>query len=288
MTIAPTSGPGPHRNPVRNPGFGRRAAFTIIEIMLAIGIFAMVLTAIYATWIAVLKGSKSGIRAAAEVQRSRMAMRTLEDAFNSTEMFVANMNFYLFVANTEGDMAEVSMASRLPAGFLGVGRYGDQVVRRISFYTQPGKDGMNDLIMTQAPILLATNNTGVDAYTITLARDVTYFQLQFYDDRKNEWLDSWKSTNQLPRLVQIALGLGRTANDPRKPYDLTYSLVALPSVAVQPDIQSATAPLAPGAGGITNRPGLRGNQFDPNNPNPYQDPRLKQGIVNPPRGINGR
>src|SRR6185436_11694873 len=127
----------------------RRAAFTIIEIMLAIGIFAMVLTAIYATWLAVLKGSKSGIKAAAEVQRSRMAMRTIEDAFNSTEMFVANMNYYLFVADTSGDMAAVSMAARLPEGFLGVARYGDQKVRRISFYTQPGKDGMNDLIMTQ-------------------------------------------------------------------------------------------------------------------------------------------
>jgi len=285
MRILSPSDPG--RNVPRHVIFCRRAAFTIIEIMLAIGIFAMVLTAIYATWIAVLKGSKSGIKAAAEVQRSRMAMRTIEDAFNSTEMFVANMNYYLFIANTSGDMAEVSMASRLPSGFLGVGRYGDQVVRRISFYTQPGKDGMSDLIMTQAPLLLATNGTGVEAYTITLARDVTFFKLAFFDDRKNEWLEEWKSTNQLPRLVQVALGLGKTPGT-GKPYDLTYSLVALPSVAVQPDIQNAAAPLVPGAGGLTNRPGLRGNQFDPNNPNTYQDPRLNKGIVSPPGGIYGR
>jgi hypothetical protein len=186
-------------------------------------------------------------------------------------------------------MAEVSMASRLPAGFLGVGRYGDQVVRRISFYTQPGKDGMNDLIMTQAPILLATNDSspGAQAYTITLARDVTFFKLAFFDDRKNEWLEEWKSTNQLPRLVQVALGLGKTPGT-GKPYDLAYSFIALPSVAVQPDIQAANAPLVPGAGGITNRPGLRGNQFDPNNPNAYQDPRLNKGIVSPPGGIYGR
>src|SRR6266700_6514 len=141
---------------------GRRAgdrAFTLLEIMLAIMIFMMVLTAIYATWLAIRKGTQAGLKAAAEVQRSRIAVRTLEDAFTSTEYFVANMNYYLFFADTSGDMAAVSMAARLPASFPGVGRYGDQVVRRVSFYAEPGKDGTHDLIMTQAPILLATNSS---------------------------------------------------------------------------------------------------------------------------------
>jgi prepilin-type N-terminal cleavage/methylation domain-containing protein len=285
---------------IREPGTLRRLGFTIIEIMLAIGIFAMVLTAIYATWIAILKGSKSGLKAAAEVQRARIAMRTLEDAFNSTEMFVANMKYYLFVADTSGDTAAVSLASRLPAGFPGVGRYGDQVVRRVSFYTQPGKDGMSELIMTQAPILLATND-GVEAYTITLARDVTLFKLAFFDDKKNEWLDEWKYTNQLPRLVQIALGLGKTGNDASKPYDLSYSLVALPSVAIQGDIQGGAGPILPGAGGIPTLPvpgqgGLRGSQFNPNNPSQFQnpnqnlntDPRFNRGGQIKPGGGFGR
>lgn len=214
-------------------------AFTIIEVMLAIGIFALVLTAIYVTWIAILKGTRAGLQAAAEVQRARVAMRTLEDSFNSTTFFMANLNSYLFFADTSGDMAAVSLAARLPAGFPGVGRYGDQLVRRVNFHTQPGKDGMSELIMTQAPVLLNTNNTGHEAYTITLARDVTLFKLAFYDARKNEWLDEWKYTNQLPRLVQIALGLGKTAGNASKPYHLTTSLIALPSVAVQPDVQGA-------------------------------------------------
>ena len=216
----------------------RRLGFTIIEVMLAIGIFAMVLTAIYATWIAILKGTRSGLRAAAEVQRSRVTMRTLEDAFNSTTFYVANLNSYLFFADTSGDMAAVSLATRLPGGYLGIGRYGDQVVRRVSFHTQPGKDGMSELIMTQAPLLLVTNGSS-DAYSITLARDVTLFKLAFYDDKKQEWLDEWKYTNQLPRLVQIALGLGKTAGNAGKPYHLSTSLIALPSVAVQPDLQGA-------------------------------------------------
>jgi len=243
----------------------RRTGFTLLELMLSIGIFVLVLTAIYATWIAILKGTRAGLKAAAEVQRARIAMRTLEDAFNSTEMFAANMNYYLFIADTSGDMAAVSLAARLPAGFPGVGRYGDQVVRRVSFYTQPGKDGMSELIMTQAPILLATNN-GYEAYTITLARDVTLFKMAFFDAQKNEWLEEWRSTNTLPKLVQIALGLGKTGNDASKPYNLVTSLVALPSVAVMPDVQGGgpipRGPPGQGGGGATVPPGTGGKPIN--------------------------
>jgi type II secretory pathway pseudopilin PulG len=216
---------------------GATSAFTILELMLAIGIFAMVLMAIYAIWIGILRGTQAGMKAAAEVQRSRMALRTLEDAFTSAEYFMANMKYYLFFADTSGDMAAVSIAARLPASFPGVGRYGSQVVRRVSFFTEPGKNGTSDLIMSQHPIMLATNSVN-QAYTIVLARDVTFFQLAFYDERKSEWLDEWKYTNQLPKLVQIALGIGRSAGNASKPSDLVYSLVALPSVGVAPDVQS--------------------------------------------------
>lgn len=69
---------------------------------------------------------------------------------------------------------------------------------------------MRDLLMTQAPIQLPKelNDGSYQPYTITLARDVTHFQLSFFDPVKAEWLDEWKYTNQLPKIVQIALGLG--------------------------------------------------------------------------------
>jgi hypothetical protein len=124
--------------------------------MLAIGIFAMVLTAIYATWVSILKGSRAGLSAAASVQRGRIAVKTLEDAFLTVQMFMGNVKHYWFIADTSGDYASVSMAAKLPPGYPGVGRYGDVRVRRVSFYVQAGKDG-NELVMEQAPLLLDTN-----------------------------------------------------------------------------------------------------------------------------------
>ena len=49
-----------------------------------------------------------------------------------------------------------------------------QKVRRVTFYTEPGRDGMAELKMTLAPILVDTNSTFLP-YTVTLATDVTRF-----------------------------------------------------------------------------------------------------------------
>lgn len=208
-----------------------RRAFTILEVMIAIGIFAMILTAIYATWTAILKGSRAGLTAAAAVQRSRIAVRAIEDAFLTVQLFNENLKYYAFVADTEGDMAAVSMVSRLPASFPGVGRYGDQVVRRVSFYVRPGEDQGYELVMTHAPMLMATNSTGVEPASLILARDVTEFRLEFWDLQKKEWVDEWRYTNQLPRLVSVTLGQGKLKNS-SEPQDLVTRIIAIPASAV--------------------------------------------------------
>ncbi len=244
----------------------RRAdrAFTLIEIMLAIMIFMMVLTAIYATWLAILKGSRAGLKAAAEVQRSRIAMRALEDAFLTVEMYTENMKWYAFETDTKGDLAAVSLVSRLPASFPGVGRYGDQVVRRVSFASQPGTNGGSDLVMAQAPMLQVRDDSA-PPYSLVLARDVTLFSLEFYDVQKNEWKDEWRYTNTLPRLVRVSLGLGGTASSP---HDVVSRIIALPAAPVF-GVQSGPGFGAPGpAPGMPGTPGYNPGQPVPGQPTP--------------------
>ncbi len=234
-------------------------AFTLLEVMIAIMIFAMVLTAIYATWIAILRGTKSGTTAAAEVQRSRIAIRTLEDAFLSAVMFTENSKYYYFSADNSRDMAGVSMVSRLPASFPGVGRYGDQVVRRVNFSTQPGKDRGQELVMSQAPMLLDTTSPSVTPYSLVLAKDVSLFTLEFWDMRQNDWVTEWINTNQLPRLVRISLGLGKVAGNASKPQDLVTRVVALPAISVA-GVQAGPGPGFPGGQGILGQPGYQPGQ----------------------------
>ena len=228
-------------------------AFTIIEVMIALFMFAMILTAIYATWFAILKGTKSGLTAAAEVQRSRIAMHTLQDAFLTVQLFNENMKHYWFITENKGDFAAVSMVSRLPASFPGVGRYGNEtVVRRVSFFTQPGSTGGVELVMTQAPILLNTNASGVEAYSLVLARDVSVFKFDYYDEQKKNWVEDWLYTNALPRAVRVTLGLGHSGSYSSKPQDVVVREIAIPAAAIA-GVQAGPAPGTPG--GIPGQPG---------------------------------
>jgi len=214
--------------------------FTMLEVMIAIFIFALVLTAIYSTWFGILKGTKSGTNAAAAVQRSRIAMRAVEDAFLTMTMFNDNLRHYYFQTQSDSDFSGVSLVARLPASFPGVGRYGDQIVRRVTFTTQPGADGNYELIMNQAPMLLATDTGVVEPYSLVLAKDVTLFKLEFYDLQRSEWLEEWVNTNTLPKLVRVTLGQGKAKSSTYAPQDIVTRVIAVPA---QPVMGVQTGPV---------------------------------------------
>src|SRR3954471_21257459 len=90
------------------------AAFTLVEILIAIGILSMVLAAIFSSWTAILRASKVGLDAAAAVQRARIVMRTLEDSLLCAQAFGGqNQRYYGFVAEN-GSEASLSFVSRPP------------------------------------------------------------------------------------------------------------------------------------------------------------------------------
>ena len=97
-------------------GRQQKSAFTLIEIMVALGIFALVLMAIYETWTALLRASKTGMDAAAQVQRERIAMHVLEEALTSARSFAVDLEHYGFVVEN-GSEATLSFVARLPQSF---------------------------------------------------------------------------------------------------------------------------------------------------------------------------
>ena len=250
--------------------------------MLALAIFSMVMTAVYTTWTAVLRGARVGNDVAAVAQRSRITARTIEDALLSTVMFQANARLYTFEADTSGDFAALSFVSRLPPSFPGGGYFGDLVVRRVVFGVVPGRDGTNDLVLRQVPILASTDKTQEEQHTIVLARDVRLFGVEFLGHpgtptatRAGEWATEWPFTNALPWVVRFTLAFGPpTSGDPNRTKDLTVRTVLLPSIMVPGASSQGSAPpsqpaVPPGAvpGGP---PG--GQPFPPGAPQPVPQP----------------
>ncbi len=228
----------------------RPQGFTIIEVMLALGIFAMILVSIYSVWSGILRSSQAARSAADSAQRARISVRTIEDALVTAQMFAANMPpqnpdaYYSFLADGTGEFASLSFVAHLPASFPGVGHYGDDIVRRVTFTCEQGKDGSMNLVMRQGP-MMASMEKDFDPYSLVLAKDVQSFLIHFWgqpkDSRDFQWVTEWNSTNALPRLVRIALGVGKTGKKGES-QDLVYRVVALPATAVAPEWQMPMGP----------------------------------------------
>src|SRR5438876_4949452 len=99
----------------------RQRAFTLVEIMIAIGIFSAVMIAIYSSWSAILRGKRIGQDAAAEAQRSRVAVRALENSLMSLQMFLANIKYYYFTATPGANLPRLGSFAIRPNAFPGIG-----------------------------------------------------------------------------------------------------------------------------------------------------------------------
>jgi type II secretion system protein J len=199
-------------------------AFTIIEILTAMAIFGMVVAAIFASWQAIIRGSTSANRAAATAQRSRVALRTLEEALGSTRSFVADVQYYTFEADN-GTEPYLSFVSRLSPEFPRSGRFGQFNVRRVTFAVEGNPDGGKRLVLRQNPVLMDMDEDEQN-YPVVLANDVKKFEMEFWDKQKADWLDEWTQTNQLPQMVKFTMQLGGDQDEVTR-------IVALASVAVQ-------------------------------------------------------
>ena len=214
------------------PGPTRPRAFTLLEIVIAMTVFSMVMVSVMACWKCIIVGTETGRAAAAAAQRARTSMRAIEDALNNAEIIKGpNIQYYAFIADTsQPKFASLSFAARLPASFLYSGYFGEDVMRRVVFDVQKAPDNRDDLILTQYPILAVTSEQNPPK-SITLARDVSAFVLEFWSPTEQDYLSEFLPTNDMPPMIRITLAIGHSANDASIPFDVIQRVVAPPVLA---------------------------------------------------------
>jgi general secretion pathway protein J len=243
-------------------GHSRSRGFTLVELMMAMAIFALVLSAIYATWLAIIRGSEAGLKATAEVQRERMTMHTIEEALSAAHLFQLDWTNYAFIAENGSD-SRLSFVARLPKSFPRGGRFGDFDFRRVEFAVEGGSDSQRKLVLRQCPILMEMDQDEKE-HPLVLAKHVKDLELAFWDTRANDWTDTWTQSNQMPKMVRVTLRLENPGHNYGTTKDEFTRVVALPSVAVAVNWQRG-APGGPGPG----NPNMPGN---PNIPLPGDRP----------------
>jgi len=235
----------------------RQRAFTLIEIMVAIAIFAIVVGAIYATWSLILRASQVGQDAAARIQRQRVAIRTISDAINCIQSFQASMQYYTFYVDNS-DQSLFSFTARLPENFPRSGKFNTSL-RRLTFTLEPGADqNETDLVLRQAPILVDMDEDEQN-YPLVLARNVSAFTVECWDTNALDWVTEWDDTNSIPPMIRVSLALSSKpavvnnniatigGNDPN--VTLFTTEIAVPSITLPTVVQTGQGAGGGGGGG---------------------------------------
>jgi prepilin-type N-terminal cleavage/methylation domain-containing protein len=197
-----------------NPEFSSqtpaRRGFTLIEVMIAITLFSLVLAAIYSSWTLIWRASRVTQASAAQVQRQRVAIHTIEDALTCIQSFQASMKYYTFVVND--DPPQLDFTARLPDNFPRNGKFGDLNVRQLMFAVESGPDSEKNLVLRQKPLLLDMDADELKT-PLVLARNVQTFKVECWDTNQAEWTKVWDNTNSIPPLIRVSLVLGGNNNN---------------------------------------------------------------------------
>jgi hypothetical protein len=188
-------------------------------------IFSLVLISIFQCWKLIVTGSKVGLEAAASAQRARTGILTIQEALQTAQMSLGSLDYYTFEADTSGKFAALAFTARLPDNFPGSSLFGDASTRRITFQVERDKDGKNNLVMTQWPLLVAITKDATP-YPIVLARDVSVFNVEFWSDKEKDWVVEFLETNNIPKLMRVALGIGYQPHNFSAPAQLVTRVVA--------------------------------------------------------------
>jgi type II secretion system protein J len=209
----------------------RRRAFTLVEIMVSIAIFALLAAAVYSTWVVILKSAHVAQVAAARAQRERIAIRTIEDSLTCIQSFQASIQYYSFIIQN-GDQPELSFVARVPDVFPRNGRF-DSNLRRLTFAVEPDADsGGKNLVLRQNEIL-KDMDPDEQSTPLVLARDVKNFLVECWDTNALDWAQEWDNTNYVPPLVRVTLTLdGNNGSGGGDSARVIAREIAVPSISV--------------------------------------------------------
>jgi len=247
-TCLPKLSEGWKRRPVARHLLG----FTLVEIMLAVAIFSIVIAAIYSTWTLIMRASHAGQETAAQVQRQRIVLWTIEDSLTCIQSFQASMKYYYYTNFAENaNESELSFTSRLPEVFPRNRRFGGFNLRRITFDVEAGPGSEKDLVLRQTPVLMDMD-PDERQNPLVLARDVKKFSVECWDTNAMDWVPEWDDTNNIPPVIRVSLVLGGNNGSGTAVPELAVTrFIAIPSSTLPSGLQgnaTGVGAAPPGAG----------------------------------------
>ena len=203
--------------------------FTLLEVMLAVVLLSLVITAVYATWSAALRGWKRSSGMTETFQRERVVLNSLAELMQSVVFYRTDAGLYDLrgVAN-ELTNASISFVTAsdvlLPATETLAGG-----MRRVTLTMERDENQHSYLaIRNQAALVLETTSADEMPPHI-LSADVSGFAIRYRHPQSGEWVDKWEEKSLVPSTVEFTVTFGGA--DPQIPAVVATRVVGLPTAS---------------------------------------------------------
>ena len=240
----------------------RTNGFTLVEALVAVSILGMVTFMIFRSLLSVLGATKMGTDAADQVQRERVAIKTVEVGLRGMVFYEQNQDMYALEMDLiDKDYPYFSFVSRVPPDYLGSREFSGQSLRRLSFFVEDIGES-RALILEQSHVMRpAEGEEPITVVRSVLAPQLNQFIILFWSTSAEAWIDEWTETDSLPSRVKVEMALTRRDGASIQLTDIIKREIGIHSISItknnqNPDVPPSTAKRK--GGGPNNRDGQGG------------------------------
>ena len=227
----------------QNQHKNRAAGFTLVEAIVAVSILGMVSFMVFKSLLSVMGATKMGAEAADQVQRERVAIKTVEVGLRGMVYYEQNQDMYaLNMDLIDKDYPYFSFVARVPPDFIGSREFNGQALRRLSFFVDD-VDESRALVLEQSHVMRTPQGEDpVPVVRSILAPQLDQFMILFWSTSAEAWIDEWTETNSLPSRVKVEMALVRQDGGDVQLKDIHKREVVIHSVSVTKANQNPNLP----------------------------------------------
>jgi prepilin-type N-terminal cleavage/methylation domain-containing protein len=182
----------------------RGRAFTLLEVMLAVTIMALVVTAVYTTFNSGLTAWRHGAEITDTFQRQRVVLDTLTELAQSVVFVHTSARIYQVQGASNlmgGDSVSFVTASDalLPPGEATIAG-----MRRVTISLERDMAGQTYLAIANEPAMAAPEHQS-RAEKRLLSADVDAFHVRYRNPQNGVWTDRWEDAEMMPGAMEFTV-----------------------------------------------------------------------------------